>query len=278
RVGSDIRAGQVALTAGTLLTPGALAAAAATGATEVLAHPAPRVGVLSTGSELRPAGARLRRGQVHDSNLVLVTAAVAECGGVPLPLGAVHDDVDAFITVLRQHADSVDAFVTTGGVSEGVYDVVKAALAPLGVWFGSVRMRPGRPQGFGRLSDNDDGGPPTFAPPVFALPGNPLSVFVSFEAFVRPALLRLQGRTAVHRVSTRAVVAEGWASRQGRTHFLPVVAERAPDGGWLVRKSHEGADGPGPLAGLAGANAIAVVAEPVSRVVAGDEVEVWLLG
>lgn len=274
RLGSDIRAGQRVLPAGALVTPGALAAAAATGVTEVLVHPAPRVGVLSTGSELRPAGERLRRGQVHDSNLVLVAAAVAESGGVPVLLGQVRDDADALIAVLREHAGAVDAIVTTGGVSEGVYDVVKSALAPLGVWFGSVRMRPGRPQGFGRFSESNA----PVGPPIFALPGNPVSVFVSFEAFVRPALLRMQGRATVHRESFRAVAAEGWASREGRTHFLPVVAERAADGGWLVRRSREGSGAPGPLAGMAGANAIAVVAEPVARVVEGDELEVWLLG
>lgn len=274
RLGSDIRAGQLVLPAGVALGPGALAAAAATGATTVLAHPAPRIGVLSTGSELRPAGERLRRGQVHDSNLVLVAAAVAESGGVPVVLGAVEDETRALLAALRQHADSVDAFVTTGGVSEGAYDIVKAALAPLGVWFGSVRMRPGRPQGFGRFSESatEDG------PPIFALPGNPVSVFVSFEAFVRPALLRLQGRGQLYRESVRAVASEGWSSRERRAHFLPVVAERDADGGWLVRRSREGAEGPGPLAGLAGANAVAVVAEPVAQVAAGDELEVWLLG
>lgn len=273
RLGSDLRAGGLVLPAGAVLTSGALAAAAATGATEVLAHPSPRVGVLSTGSELRPAGQRLRRGQVHDSNLVLVAAAVAECGGVPVPLGSVHDDAEVLVAVLREHADSVDAFVTTGGVSEGAYDVVKTGLAPLGVWFGSVRMRPGRPQGFGRFREAGaaDG------PPIFALPGNPLSVFVSLEAFVRPALLHLQGRAAVQCESVRAVAAEGWPSREGRTHFLPVVAQRT-ENGWLVRKSRDDDAAPGPLAGMAGANAIAIVAEHVSQVAEGDELDLWLLG
>ena len=139
-----------------------------------------------------------------------------------MQLGSVPDDEGALHSLLERIAPTVDAIVTTGGVSVGAYDVVKAVLAPLGVWFGPVRMQPGKPQGFGSWP-GQDGSAPT---PIFALPGNPVGVFVSFEQFVRPALLAMQGRTELLRESARAVVAEGWPSSPGRVQFMPAIVER----------------------------------------------------
>jgi molybdopterin molybdotransferase len=265
RAGSDVRSGESVLTAGRTLGARDLAAAAAAGASALLVHPAPRVGVLSTGSELRPPGGRLERGQIHDSNSLLLAAAVAECGGIPVQLGSVPDDEEALRSVFERHAPEVDAFVTSGGVSVGAHDVVKAVLAPLGVWFGAVRMQPGRPQGFGQWRDGT---------PIFALPGNPVGVFVSFEEFVRPALLKLQGRRRLLRPPERASVAEGWRSPAERTQFMPVVAERHPDGTVTVRPASGGGSGSYLVASLAGANALAVVPESVTEVRAGEFVDV----
>ncbi len=273
RAGADVRTGETVLPAGRILGARDLAAAAAVGAFELLVHPAPRVGVLSTGSELRAAGKPLERGQIHDSNSVLLAAAVAECGGVPVQLGSVPDDEDALRAVFDQHAASVDAFITSGGVSVGAYDVVKAVLAPLGVWFGPVRMQPGKPQGFGRWPGRDGAA----GTPIFALPGNPVSVFVSFEEFVRPALLTLQGREDVHREVMRGVAAEGWRSPAGRAQYMPVVAERQPDGRLGLRPASSGGSGSYLVAGLAGANALAVVPEAVTEVRAGDLLDVTLV-
>jgi molybdopterin molybdotransferase len=214
---------------------------------------------------LRPPGGRLERGQIHDSNSLLLAAAVAECGGIPVQLGSVPDDEEALRSVFERHAPEVDAFVTSGGVSVGAHDVVKAVLAPLGVWFGAVRMQPGRPQGFGQWRDGT---------PIFALPGNQVGVFVSFEEFVRPALLKLQGRRRLLRPPERASVAEGWRSPAERTQFMPVVAERHPDGTVTVRPASGGGSGSYLVASLAGANALAVVPESVTEVRAGEFVDV----
>ncbi|MBB5633483.1 molybdopterin molybdotransferase [Cryobacterium mesophilum] len=271
--GSDVRAGETVLPAGRMLGARDLAAASAVGVRELLVHPAPRVGVLSTGTELRPAGEPLARGQIHDSNSILLAAAVAECGGIPVQLGSVPDDEDALRATLEKHAGSVDAFVTSGGVSVGAYDVVKAVLAPLGVWFGPVRMQPGKPQGFGDWPGRDRNA----GTPIFALPGNPVSVFISFEEFVRPALLAMQGRTDVQREVVRGVASEQWRSPAGRAQYMPVVAERHSDGTFAVRPASGGGSGSYLVASLAGANAVAAVPEDVTMVQAGDLVDVTLV-
>lgn len=273
RAGSDVRAGDAVLTAGRTLNARDLAAAAATGTNALRVHPAPRVGVLSTGSELRAAGEPLERGQIHDSNSTLLAAAVAECGGVPVPFGSVPDSEDALRSLFERHAPDVDAFVTSGGVSVGAFDIVKAVLAPLGVWFGPVRMQPGKPQGFGRWPGQDG----REGTPIFALPGNPVSVFVSFEEFVRPALLALQGRSELHRPLIRATVTEGWRSPAGRAQVMPAFAEQHPDGTWTVRPAGRGGSGSHLVASLAEANAIATVPEDMTEVRAGDLVDVTLV-
>lgn len=273
RAGSDVFAGSVVLTAGRMLGARDLAAAAAVGARSLRVRPAPRVGVLSTGSELRAAGETLGRGQIHDSNSVLLAAAVTECGGVPVQLGAIPDDEDAFRETLERHAPDVDAFVTSGGVSVGAYDIVKAVLAPLGVWFGPVRMQPGKPQGFGAWPSSGE----LEGTPIFALPGNPVSVFVSFEQFVRPALLAMQGRTVWRREVARAIASEGWRSPSAREQYMPAVLERHPDGAFTVRPATSGGSGSHLVASLAVANALAVVPESVVEVKAGDLVDVTLV-
>lgn len=279
RAGSDVLAGSIVLTAGRILGARDLAAAAAVGARSLRVHPAPRVGVLSTGSELRAAGETLGRGQIHDSNSVLLAAAVAECGGVPVQLGSVPDDEELLRATLERHASDVDAFVTSGGVSVGAYDIVKAVLAPRGVWFGPVRMQPGKPQGFGRWPGPGGaaGAAGAEGTPIFALPGNPVSVFVSFEQFVRPALLAMQGHTDWRRDVARAVASEGWRSPAGREQYLPAVLERHPDGRLTVRPASAGGSGSHLVASLAGANALAVVPESVHEVNAGDLVDVTLV-
>lgn len=273
RAGSDVRAGEAVLPAGRMLGARDLAAAAAVGVRELLVHPAPRVGVLSTGTELRPAGEPLARGQIHDSNSILLAAAVAESGGIPVQLGSVPDDEDALRAIFEQNAATVDAFITSGGVSVGAYDVVKAVLAPLGVWFGPVRMQPGKPQGFGDWPGRDG----KAGTPIFALPGNPVSVFISFEEFVRPALLAMQGRTDVQREVMRGVASEEWRSPAGRAQYMPVVAERHPDGTLGVRPASSGGSGSYLVASLAGANAVVAVPEDVTVVRAGDLVDVTLV-
>ncbi|MDJ0376903.1 gephyrin-like molybdotransferase Glp [Cryobacterium sp. PH31-L1] len=190
RAGEDAHAGDRVLRAGSVLWPTRVAAAASAGTSSVLVHPAPRVAVISTGSELVTPGSPTRRGQIPDSNSFLLSAAVAEAGGIPVRIGAVPDDDDVLRALLTELAGTVDVIVLSGGVSVGAYDVVKAVLKPLGtVNFGPVKMQPGKPQGFGRWPATED----VPGPLIFALPGNPVSAYVSFEVFVRPALRRLLG-------------------------------------------------------------------------------------
>jgi molybdopterin molybdotransferase len=283
RAGSDARAGDLVLPAGRTLSSRDVAAAAATGTAHLSVYPAPRVGVLSTGTELRPPGEHLAHGQIYDSNSILLAAAVAECGGIPIQLGSVPDDEETLRAILEDAAPDVDAFVTSGGVSVGAYDVVKALLAPAGVWFGPVRMRPGKPQGFGMWPGRDAdtirhvGTGTGVGTPIFTLPGNPVSVFVSFEVFVRPALLAMQGKQSSDREVLRGTVGVGWSSAVGRTHFMPAIAERLPDGTLSVRPASDGGSGSHLVASLARANALARVPEVVGQVRIGDEIDVVLL-
>jgi molybdopterin molybdotransferase len=268
RAGADIRQGELVLPAGRVLRATDLAAAAAAGVAELVVHPSPRVGVLSTGDELKEPGSPLARGEIHDSNSLLLAAAVTEAGGIPVQLGAVSDDNELLHQTFERNAAGVDAFVTSGGVSVGAYDVVKAVLAPLGVWFGPVRMQPGKPQGVGAWLDGT---------PIFALPGNPVSVFVSFEAFVRPALLALQGRPTVRRPLARAVASAGWRSPDGRAQYMPSVVTDS-GAGLQVRPASTGGSGSHLVTSLAHANALAIIAEDATEVVEGETVDVLLFG
>lgn len=268
--GTDVLRGASVLPAGRTLDSRDLAASAAIGLSLLPVHPAPRVGVISTGSELRSPGVPLERGQIHDSNSYLLAAAVAEAGGIPVHIGTVADDDKTLRATFEKYAGDVDAFVTSGGVSVGAYDVVKAVLAPYGVWFGPVRMQPGKPQGFGRWTDGT---------PIFTLPGNPVSVFVSFEAFVRPALLTMQGRRDILRPVSHAVVTDGWRSPTGREQHMPALLSVDPGGETpaTVRPASRGGAGSYLVAGLAGSNAIAVIPEDITEVREGDSVTVIAL-
>jgi molybdopterin molybdotransferase len=269
RIGSDVRVGEVVVAAGTLLTARQLAAAAAVGRGSVVVHRAPRVGIISTGSELVLPGDTLRRGQIYDSNSQLLAAAVIEAGGIAVRIGSVPDDDDLLRAVLADRAGDVDAFVLSGGASVGAYDVVKAVLSPLpSMRFSSVRMQPGKPQGSGHWTDGT---------PVFALPGNPVSSFVSFEVFVRPALQKMLGRSDLQRPRTEAIVASGWRSPDGRRQFMPATVDRGKDGMLMVRPATGGGSGSHLVTRLAVATALAIVEEDVTDVREGDRLPVMLL-
>lgn len=261
RAGEDTEAGALVLTAGTVLRPTHLGAAAAAGAGRVVVHRRPVVAVLATGSELVAAGEPVRRGQIPDSNSRLLAAAVRAAGGDPVRLGTVPDDADALRALLAAQDGAVDLVVTSGGVSVGAYDVVKEVLTAWGaVEFVPVAMQPGRPQAAGRLPGGT---------PVIGLPGNPVSVHVSFEVFVRPALRRLRGCADVDPPGERAVVEDGWRSPAGRVQYMPVVVT-AGDDGLRVRRAAPGGSGSHLVTGLARATGLAVVPAEVEAVYAGD--------
>ncbi|MGY5884855.1 molybdopterin molybdotransferase MoeA [Modestobacter lacusdianchii] len=259
--GEDIRAGELALPAGTALGAAQLGLAAAVGYATVPVRRRPRVLVLSTGTELVEPGRPLRTGQIYESNSVLLAAAVADAGGEARTLHFVPDDVQQFLTAVRAELPDADLLVTSGGVSAGAYEVVKDAFAGLGtVEFGKVAMQPGGPQGAGTV----DG------VPVVTLPGNPVSSFVSFEVFVRPALRRALGHRDPDRLRTTARLAAPLRSPAGRRQFL-----RGRFDGAVV--SQVGGPGSHLVAHLARANCLVVVPEDVTELPAGAQVAVVLI-
>lgn len=258
RRGEDCVAGDELVASGVELGPLQLAAIAAANVPTVTVSRRPRVAVVSTGSELIPPGSDLVRGQIPESNALLL-ASLARGAGAEVVLQRTVGDVDHDLrAVLAEAAASgADAVITSGGVSAGAYEVVKSAIGEM--TFVQVAMQPGRPQGFaaGR-------------PVMFGLPGNPVSAAVSFEAFVRPALLAMQGRTEVHRRMLRLPAATGWRVPPDRRQYLPVIVV---DGG-VAPATAGGSHLAGALARAAG---YAVVPAGVDAVFRGDLVDVMLV-
>ncbi|MCR6688470.1 gephyrin-like molybdotransferase Glp [Cellulomonas sp.] len=258
RAGEDAAAGDVVLRAGTVTGAAVVGAAASLGRATLVVHRRPRIAVVATGDELVPPGTPLRHGQIPDSNSWLLAAAVSAAGADVLRLGPTSDDPVALRRLLAaldagEHGQ-VDGIVTSGGVSVGAYDVVKAALADEpGVEFVRVAVQPGKPQGLGRLPGGT---------PVWTLPGNPVSVAASFEVFVRPALLRMRGLTDVERPRVRAVATSAWRTPPGRAQVMPV--RRAEPSALAEPAAHAGPAARSALAGLAASYDPRVPVQPAS--------------
>ncbi|MFE4751036.1 gephyrin-like molybdotransferase Glp [Streptomyces mirabilis] len=271
--GSDVKAGDRALEAGTILGPPQIGLLAAIGRGTVRVRPRPRVVVLSTGSELVQPDEPLGSGQIYDSNSFALCAAARDAGAIAYRVGAVADDAETLRATIEDQLIRADLLVTTGGVSVGAYDVVKEALSSVGdedeegsgIDFRKLAMQPGKPQGFGTIGPEHT--------PLLALPGNPVSSYVSFELFVRPAIRTLSGLDDIHRPTTRATLETGKAltSPDGRRQFL---RGRYADG----KVTPVGGAGSHLVAALAQADALIVVPEDVTSVEPGTEVEVVLLG
>jgi molybdopterin molybdotransferase len=263
RAGGDARPGDVLISAGTRIGPVHLGLLAAAGLGTVTARPRPRVTVISTGNELVEPGNELVPGQIWESNATMLTAAARQAGCDAIRHAIVRDRIDAVLAAVQGALAGADLLVTSGGVSMGgEHDVVKAALANLGtVSFRKIAMQPGMPQGFGTV------GPA--GTPIFTLPGNPVSAYVSFCLFVRPALDRLQGLAAEGVPKTRAVLTDPVRSPDGKRSYLRAVLESAaglvtPLSGQM---SHQ-------LATLARANALVIVPEHATSLDAGASVDV----
>lgn len=263
RAGEDVEVGEVLVSQGSVLGPRHIGLLAAVGRGEVKARPRPRVVVLSTGSELRDPGAVLGPDSIYDSNSFMLAAAVRRAGGIPFRVGAVPDDAAGFTEALHDQLVRADMVVTSGGVSEGDYDVVKEALRDTGtMWFGKVAMQPGKPQGFGTVGDDEV--------PIFTLPGNPVSAYISFQVFVLPALRRLQGRTPYSRPTRTARLTHSISSPPEREQFV-----RADYDASVV--TPVGGHGSHLLGDLAASNALIVVPADVTTLKPGDSVQVLLL-
>ncbi|MGQ7297241.1 molybdotransferase-like divisome protein Glp [Quadrisphaera sp. KR29] len=270
RAGEDVRPGTTLVAAGTRLSVRHVALLAAVGRERARVLPAPRVAVLSTGSELVEPGRPAGFGQVVDANSTALTAAARDVGARATRVGIVDDDPQRLMTVLEDQLEGADVIITSGGVSAGAYDVVKEVLSRLGtVEFTRVAMQPGMPQGLGVLTRG------ARSVPIFTLPGNPVSAYVSFEVFVRPALRRVLGEAELHRPTVVATATQGWSSPPGKRQFTRAVVTTDDDGRPRVRP----ASGPGShlVHGLAGANALAVTGEDTTSVEPGDVVRCMLL-
>ncbi|GED99934.1 molybdopterin molybdenumtransferase MoeA [Gordonia spumicola] len=259
RAGEDAPAGSIAVPSGTVLGPWQLSSIASAGHERIPVFARPRVAVISTGSELVSPSATPRRGQIPESNSVLLAAAVTEAGAEVEWTTTVADDNEALAAALV--APAVDAIILTGGASVGAFDVVKAVLNGVGsIEFTSVAMQPGKPQGFGLTPSGI---------PVFCLPGNPVSVAVSFEMFVRPALRRLAGFLDIERPRRTVPAGVGWKARADRMQVMPAII--VDD---TVRPATHGGSGSHLVMSLAQATALALVPADVSQVNAGDLVTV----
>lgn len=265
--GEDVAAGATALPAGTVVGPTQIGVAAALGQPELIVRRPLRVLVLATGSELVAPGTPLGPGQIYESNATMLAAAFRALGAEPRVEQFVADDVRELRAALHgaalhSAAGDTDLIITSGGVSAGAYEVVKEAFAGRGVDFAKVAMQPGMPQGAGRFEGI----------PLVALPGNPVSAFISFEVFLRPAVRAAMGHSDITRPVVTLPLTAPLDSPPNKRQFRRGLLN-AVDG--TVRAW--GGPGSHLLSWLAGADCMIVVPETVTHLDVGEQVEVWLL-
>jgi molybdopterin molybdotransferase len=264
--GDDIQAGTEVFHPGTVLGPGPIGVLASLGRQAVTVYGRPRVGIMSTGDELVEGPQPLQPGQIRDSNRLTLLSLVKEAGLEPVDLGLVRDDEAAIEAALRRGVETCDAVITSGGVSMGEFDYVKAVLTRVGEfqWM-QVAIKPAKPLVFGLLDDV----------PVFGLPGNPVSSMVSFELFARAGLRRMMGRLDAERTRATAIADEPMKrTEDGKIHFNRVFVNRDAEG--TLRARRTGGQGSHQLLAMAAANALAVLPNG-DGVDEGDPVEVLLL-
>jgi molybdopterin molybdotransferase len=261
--GDEIRCGERLLERGKRLNAADLGLLASAGFAEILVSRRLRVVFFSTGDELRPVGATLEYGQIHDSNRHMLQALLAEPAITALDFGTVPDDPAALRQVLLDASNQADAIVTTGGVSVGDADLVTPALAELGqVDFWKVALKPGKPFAFGRIG-------PAW---LFGLPGNPVAVMVTFQQLVRPALLRLMGAQDLPRLRLKATSLSLIKKSPGRMEFQRGTFGPDQTGGLAVRVL--ACQGSHQLTGLCRANCYIVLHGDNAGVKPGDSVDI----
>jgi len=262
--GEDVRVGDVLVAAGKRIGAPEIGLLANAGVPHPLVHPRPRVIVFSTGDELIAPTESPSFGQVRDANAYTLFGALREAGAIPVMAGIVRDDPEQLKEAVLSYEIQADAFVSSGGVSVGERDVVKAAFYRHGdVAFSKVAMQPGMPQGFGFLEGK----------PFFGLPGNPVSVFVSFEMFVRPAILKMMGRANLGRPEVSAALTESIEGPRDKSVFVRVDVTRGAEG-WSAAPT--GGRGSNLISTVARANGLAVLPPGVGSLEAGERVTVFL--
>ncbi len=272
-VGDDVLAGTHLFAAGDVVTPAVAGVLASVNVRNLGVVPRARVAVMSTGDELVDDGSPLGPGQIRESNKTMLLGMIADAGAEPVDYGVVRDDEALLEATLRRAAAECDAIVTSGGVSMGDYDVVKAVLGRIADmrWM-QIAIKPAKPFAFGVLATS--GGR---AVPVFGLPGNPVSSMVSFELFARPGLRRMMGHTGSGRARLLAVADEPIRRRpDGKTHYARVHGAFGPDGRYHVRPVS--GQGSHQLAATAAATALAVVPDGDGVAADGpvDVIALWL--
>ena len=272
--GEDVRRGDLVLHKGTVVRPQEVGMLASLGKKQVQAVRRPRIAILATGDELVGIDEPLGPGKIRNSNSYSNAAQVLRHGGVPILLGIARDQIDDLTSKIRSGlAQGADLLITSGGVSVGDFDVVKKVLAAEGeITFWRVRMKPGKPLAFGLIEATSGGQRRRI--PVLGMPGNPVSVMVSFEVFCRPAILAMQGRTDLQRTTVEAVLADEIPSKDDRRHYVRVQVTQQ-EGGYVA--SLTGAQGSGILTSMVKANGLAIIPEDWSRAPAGARVRVMLL-
>ncbi|MBK8323846.1 MAG: molybdopterin molybdotransferase MoeA [Betaproteobacteria bacterium] len=265
--GEDLARGGVAIAKGRIVRPAELGLIASLGIGEVSVFRPLRVAFFSTGDELKSVGSTLGEGEIYDSNRYTIHGMLERLGCEVLDLGVVRDDPALLETAFREAAAAADVVITSGGVSVGEADFVKGLLGQMGeVVFWKIAMKPGRPLAYGRIGKAH----------FFGLPGNPVSVMVTFYQFVREALLTLMGASPVEPVPTfPATCAVRLKKAPGRTEFQRGVLSRGTDGQWQVRPTGE--QGSGILKSMSEANCFIILGDAVGNVEPGSQVEVQLL-
>lgn len=264
--GQDVHAEEIVLNAHTYLRAQEIGFLAMLGQTWVKVYRRPRVALISTGDELAPIEELLEPGKIHDANAYILAALVEQNGGEPVNLGIAPDRANSVYTILEQACQAqADLILSSAGVSVGAFDFVRQVVEEHGeLSFWRVNMRPGKPLAFGRYRDR----------PFIGLPGNPVSSFVAFEVFVRPALLKMGGFCEWGRSSRMVRLGEPVKS-DGRESYLRSVVSNE-DGIWTARLT--GHQGSGNLRSLVQANALLIVPSGVKSLPAGAELEAWIFG
>lgn len=273
RAGEDIARGSMVLKKGTVIRPAEIGVLASIGHGQVKVTRRPVVAVLATGSELVEIGQPLPEGKIHDSNTYSIASLVKRYGGIPRILGIAPDIEESLIERLHQGLDS-DMLITIGGVSMGDYDMVKDILAREGeMVFWKVRVKPGKPLAFGKLKGTDQTGAPKRVPHL-GLPGNPVSCMVSFELFVRPAILKMMGKKNFTKPTIEAIIEDTVKNAAGRRIYDRAIVERR-NGQYFARLT--GSQSSGVLTSMSLANALVLIPEDKKVVNKGDLVQAVML-
>lgn len=263
RAGEDIRCGDTVIEGGRRLTPSDLGLLASLGVGEVGVTRRPRVAFFSTGDELRSIGERLAPGEIYDSNRYTLYGMLTALGAEPIDMGVIADTRESTLDAFRRAAASADAVITSGGVSVGEADYIKESVAELGhIDFSKVAMKPGRPLSFGRIGEAL----------FFGLPGNPVSVMVTFYLFVQPALRRLEGEADVQPLVLRARCEPRLRKKPGRTEYQRGILAADENGGLTVDRT--GPQGSGILTSMSQANCFIVLPADFDSVEPGTTVPV----